>query len=305
MTTPQQSNKGQWAKWIGVGVAALLVALLFRGCDKWGQTTQVPEPVPVTVNKVAEATKAMLLTGANVNGKFTLNGVVPSDAIKAQIDAELKKTFGDGNYVNNLTVAADVKPAGWLARLSGLFDWFKLPGSEVTFNGDVITLSGTAGSLRDKLQAFVGDTAKVEGLDVAAAAQIATGSALDALNALPTDASGDDVLKAMSLQIINFASGSTQIPAENQAVLSKAAQFLKAQSTFKFEIAGHADNVGASDANLALSNKRAEAVRAFLVKNGVASANITAQGYGDTMPVSDNTTETGRLKNRRIEYKAQ
>ena len=305
MTAQQQSNNGQWAKWVGVGVAALLVALLFRGCDKWGQTTQMPEPAPVTVNKVAQASKAMMLTGANVNGKFTLNGVVPSDAIKAQIDAELKKTFGDGNYINNLTVAADVKPANWLAKLSGLFDWFKLPGSEVTFNGDTITLSGTAASLKDKLQAFVGDTTKVEGLNIAEAAQMATGNALDALNKLKPDASGDDVLKAMSLQIINFASGSTEIPAENQAALSKAAEFLKAQSAFKFEIGGHADNVGKSDANLALSDKRAQAVRAFLVKNGVAAANITAKGYGDTTPVADNTTETGRLKNRRIEYKAQ
>jgi outer membrane protein OmpA-like peptidoglycan-associated protein len=123
------------------------------------------------------------------------------------------------------------------------------------------------------------------------------------LTNLPADAAGKDILEAMSLQIINFPSGSTAIPASNQAVLKKAAELLKDKKDFKFEIGGHADNVGKPETNLALSGKRAEAVRAFLINNGVAAAMLTAKGYGDTLPIADNTTETGRLKNRRIEYK--
>ena len=300
--------QGQWAKWLGAGVAALLVALLFRGCDDWSKTVEAPQPAPVTINKTEVpvapvGARAMMLTGANVNGQFTLNGEVPTDAIKAQIDAELKKVFGEGNYVNNLTVAADVKPAGWLAKLTGLFDFFKLPGAEVTFNGDAVTLSGTANSLKDKLQAFLGTDYKISNLDVAATAQTATQNSMEALTNLPADAAGKDILEAMSLQIINFSSGSTAIPASNQAVLKKAAELLKDKKDFKFEIGGHADNVGKPETNLALSGKRAEAVRAFLINNGVAAAMLTAKGYGDTLPIADNTTETGRLKNRRIEYK--
>ncbi|WP_308428984.1 OmpA family protein [Formosimonas limnophila] len=308
MSSNNTHKQGQWAKWTGAAVAALLVALLFRGCNDWGQTVQAPKIDPAVVNKidapaVPVANKLMQLAGFNNNGKFTLNGTVPTDAIKAQIDAELKKTFGDGNYVNNLAVAADVKPAGWLAKLAGLFDFFKVSGAEVTFNGDAVTLSGTTGSLSEKLQTFLGDSIKVSALDIANASKAATGNALDTLNALKPDASGKEILDALNLQIINFASGSAVIPAENQAVLKKAATLLKDKKDFTFEIGGHADNVGNEAANLTLSEKRAAAVRDFLVKNGVADTMLTAKGYGSSIPVADNATEAGRFKNRRIEYR--
>jgi outer membrane protein OmpA-like peptidoglycan-associated protein len=106
----------------------------------------------------------------------------------------------------------------------------------------------------------------------------------------------------MNMQIINFASGSAQIPAINQTVLKKAAVLLKGK-TDVFEIAGHADNIGNEANNLTLSETRAKAVRAFLVKQQVPANNITAKGYGSAVPVASNDTETGRLKNRRIEYK--
>ena len=301
-------KQGQWAKWTGAAVAALLVAQLFRGSNDWGQTVQTPKVDPAVANKidapaVPMANKLMQLAGFNNNGKFTLNGTVPSDAIKVQIDVELKKTFGENNYINNLTVAADVKPAGWLTKLSGLFDLFKVSGAEVTFNGETLSLSGTAGSLSEKLQAFLGDGFKVSTLDIANASKAATGNALDTLNALKPDASGKEILDALNLQIINFASGSAVIPAENQAVLKKAATLLKDKKDFTFEIGGHADNVGNEAANLTLSERRAAAVRDFLIKNGVANTMLTAKGYGSNIPVADNTTEAGRFKNRRIEYR--
>ncbi len=310
-TAAPHSGSSSISKWVGAGVAALLVALLFRGCGVWDKTVETPKAVAPAASaalaKSAEqavATKPIQLMGVNKNGKFELSGIVPSEDIKASIDAELKKVFGEGNYINNLTVSADVKPSAWTSKITGMFDLFKLPGAEMNVDGDTMTLSGTAASLKDKLQNYFGDTMKVNALDIAEAAKTATGSAMDALNALKADASGQQVLDALSLQIINFASGSTAIPADNQAVLKKAAEFLKAKQDFKFEIGGHADNKGNAAGNLSLSDKRAAAVRNFLIANGVPVAMMTAKGYGDTMPVADNTTESGRLKNRRIAYKA-
>ena len=301
-------EQGQWAKWTGVGVSALLVYLLFTHHGDLAKTTEAPKVEPAVINKIEApeipiATKSMQLSGNQRNGVFTLNGSVPSDAIKAQIDAELLKTFGQGNYVNNLIVAADVKPASWLGKLTGLFDLFKLSGSEVTFNGDTVTLSGNAVTLTDQLQALLGDTATIAALDTASAAKTATGSALGALNALKSDASSREILDALNLQIINFASGSAAIPAENQAVLKKAAELLKNKNDLSFEIGGHADNVGPAEANRALSEKRANAVKALLIKNGVPATMLTAKGYGSDIHVADNSTEAGRFKNRRIEYR--
>lgn len=66
-------------------------------------------------------------------------------------------------------------------------------------------------------------------------------------------------------------------------------------------IKGHTDSVGAEDYNQTLSEKRADRVRTFLVSEGVAPTRITAIGYGESMPVTANSTDSGRAQNRRVE----
>ena len=69
----------------------------------------------------------------------------------------------------------------------------------------------------------------------------------------------------------------------------------------RYEISGHTDNVGKDADNLKLSQERAEAVKAYLVKKGIKASRIVAKGYGATRPVAENTTPEGRQKNRRTE----
>jgi len=64
---------------------------------------------------------------------------------------------------------------------------------------------------------------------------------------------------------------------------------------------GYTDNIGDPQANLALSKERAEAVMAEIVKLGIDSSRLEAEGYGDQFPVADNATEEGRQKNRRVD----
>jgi outer membrane protein OmpA-like peptidoglycan-associated protein len=70
------------------------------------------------------------------------------------------------------------------------------------------------------------------------------------------------------------------------------------------EVSGHTDNTGTAQGNAKLSENRARAVRALLVKSGVPSAMLTAKGFGSEKPIADNTTEEGRFRNRRIEFTA-
>lgn len=65
---------------------------------------------------------------------------------------------------------------------------------------------------------------------------------------------------------------------------------------------GHSDSVGTDEANLTMSQKRADAVAARLTQLGVAADSLIAKGYGQSRPVADNSTEEGRAKNRRIEF---
>lgn len=100
---------------------------------------------------------------------------------------------------------------------------------------------------------------------------------------------------------INFATGKATIEPDSFTTLDAAAAALKATKDVRIEVAGHTDNAGTADANLRLSQQRAEAVAAALVERGVAAGRLAAKGYGQTVPVADNRTEEGRARNRRVE----
>ena len=100
---------------------------------------------------------------------------------------------------------------------------------------------------------------------------------------------------------VNFDTGKATITPDSAKTLDDGAAILKAAGTFPVEVAGHTDNVGTPEANLKLSQERAQAVVAALVQRGIPAARLTAKGYGQTAPVADNRTEEGRAKNRRVE----
>lgn len=70
------------------------------------------------------------------------------------------------------------------------------------------------------------------------------------------------------------------------------------------EVAGHTDSVGNNDYNQVLSEKRAEAVKAYLVEHGIAANRISVVGYGEAQPRDTNDTIEGRRRNRRVEIAA-
>ena len=100
---------------------------------------------------------------------------------------------------------------------------------------------------------------------------------------------------------INFETGKSTINPDSAQTLDTAAAALKAAADLRVEVGGHTDNVGTPEANLKLSQERAQAVMAALVTRGIAAARLTAKGYGQTAPIADNRTEEGRGKNRRVE----
>jgi outer membrane protein OmpA-like peptidoglycan-associated protein len=100
---------------------------------------------------------------------------------------------------------------------------------------------------------------------------------------------------------VNFDTGKSTIKPDSAQTLDDAAAALKLAADLKIEVAGHTDNVGTPDANLKLSQERAQSVMAALVERGVPAARLTAKGYGQTTPIADNRTEDGRAKNRRVE----
>jgi len=112
------------------------------------------------------------------------------------------------------------------------------------------------------------------------------------------DADGCPVATTLHL---NFVTGSNKIDAEGTAKIAEFANFMKASPIYKAVITGHTDSVGAKAANQKLSVKRANQVKAMLVKQGVAAKRVIAKGKGATAPVATNATKEGRAENRRVE----
>lgn len=108
--------------------------------------------------------------------------------------------------------------------------------------------------------------------------------------------------EAISMELkVQFDSGKAVVKDEFKAEIEKAAAIMKQYPTAHMEIQGHTDSSGRAAANNALSQQRADAVRAVLVNEmGVKGDNITAKGYGSSQPVANNKTAEGRAQNRRV-----
>ncbi|MCY3878705.1 MAG: OmpA family protein [Rhodobacteraceae bacterium] len=102
---------------------------------------------------------------------------------------------------------------------------------------------------------------------------------------------------------LSFNPGSTMFNATSIPVLESISEILKKCLHAPIEIAGHTDSQGRESMNLDLSNRRARAVIVELQDFGVSARNLVARGYGESQPIADNSTEDGREKNRRIEFR--
>jgi outer membrane protein OmpA-like peptidoglycan-associated protein len=98
-----------------------------------------------------------------------------------------------------------------------------------------------------------------------------------------------------------FATGKAELRAGATSGFDRFADALKNQPGHRITIEGHTDSVGGEESNIALSQRRADAVKNYLVRRGVPADSITTTGKGEAFPVAGNETSAGRQKNRRVE----
>lgn len=100
---------------------------------------------------------------------------------------------------------------------------------------------------------------------------------------------------------ILFDTGKATLKTETVSVFVDIIKILSEYPTAKFTVEGHTDSVGSAKTNQALSEKRANSVRDFLIKEGIGADRLTAIGYGEDKPIATNNTRAGRAQNRRTE----
>jgi outer membrane protein OmpA-like peptidoglycan-associated protein len=121
---------------------------------------------------------------------------------------------------------------------------------------------------------------------------------LEPIDFIPLEANSTVVLKN-----ILFERATPNVLPISFPSLIKLSNTIKRRSDVVIQVEGHTDNVGDSQALLDLSLSRANAIREFLIQNGVPHAQVRAKGFGATRPITKNRTEAERSKNRRVEIR--
>jgi OmpA-OmpF porin, OOP family len=308
----------------------LIPLILLIGWCALRKPAEAPLPAAETAPPAASAPASVAqinptLVLNNDGGKIFYTGTVSDEVSKTSIIDAIKAAFGDVAS-GEIGVDKAAKGANWLAVLAQLLPELKsISGSKLSFDGDDITLDGTLpqsdiDGLLAKLKSVFGDKFNIKSIAQALTAaapepaaapatpmddvakNAAAAAKMDELKATG-NISGTDLVQALNLAVINFASGSAKISPSSMDILKKAAETLKAAADgTKVEIGGHTDNAGNPQSNMKLSEARANSVMATLVKLGVNAAILTARGYGDTKPLQPNDTPEGKAKNRRMEF---
>ena len=263
---------------------------------------------PTTPAPAATPTRFSL---SNDNGAVRASGVVRDQDAKTSMTDALNAVFGADKVKSDIGVDKNATAAPWLGAFRAALDAIKGGNVDAIFQGDKVNVGGAAmtDSARDKviaaLKGVLGADVTVGALSdkTAAAVAIANDRATTELASLRSGFGVKDLLFALNDSAVNFASDSAEVPESMAPFLKTAAADLKQlKAGHVLEIAGYTDNTGDAALNLALSQKRAEAVREAFIKYGADPDMLVAKGYGDADPIASNDTPEGRLKNRRIEY---
>lgn len=237
------------------------------------------------------------------DGRVTLSGRIPDARTRDAVDSFARTLFGKASVAPAMRIDASLPP-GWPVRVLAAVEALDaVAAGSVTVSPDAIRIEGTSGA-RDASDRVARTLAGRLGGDARIGISIRYDAGLDPLNSQPgPEVCARDLNALLAAQKITFEPGKAVIAPEAKATLDRIAGVMKRCSDYPMEVAGHTDSQGREEMNLALSQTRAEAVVQALMDRRILTGNLTARGYGETVPVADNGTEAGRESNRRIEFR--
>lgn len=222
-----------------------------------------------------------------------VSGVVPDEASRQAILSKLRDVYGHERVVDQLGVANIDAPPNWADYVQKLVtpDLKNIHRGELKITGNTVQLSGEVDSnaARDRIGAALAGSLNP------------TYIVKNRLQAQEQpQAKINDIL---ANKVVEFELGSAVLTPVGRAVLDEVIPVLLALDTkTKVQVVGHTDASGSQPANLALSQIRANAVRAYLVEHKLPPASVFTVGLGSDKSLFSNDTPEGRAKNRRIEF---
>lgn len=240
--------------------------------------------------------------------RVVLSGAVPSEDTRADLMAVAAQAFGDAETVDDMHVAGGAASplfSGMARRAVRAVAELNTGEARIIDHQIVVIGDGGQAGVHDVQTSFATIPAPfrtrlaltIDGLDV-------DHPELQGLNLNSGDAETCERAfdRLMERNFITFAEGSAAITPASRGVLNALASVALRCDRFSIEVAGHTDNTGDRAANMDLSRRRADAVAAYLVGQGVVRPRVSAHGYGPDRPRSSNATEAGQAANRRIEF---
>ncbi|STZ56272.1 Outer membrane protein ArfA [Moraxella lacunata] len=302
---------------IGLVIFAGLAWLLLRGCQ------EKPAPVATPVTPPAETVPASgavaglapatlnFATDETGQGIYSCRGEAGSEGVFANIRTALSGVFGVADDTCRLSVSSGVSdtfPAS--EHLIDIFNLMKgVPNASVSISDKTIRFNAANADditkLIDGTKVLVPADFVVEAepqLDINSVVTDSINTAKNAIAGLTDTSTADDLVRALNLQIINFANDSSEIPEQNKEILGLAATKLAKLPDARLTITGHTDSNASHEYNKTLSEQRAKAVHDYLVSKGVPDERLETFGASFDHPVATNATEQGRFQNRRIEF---
>ena len=230
-----------------------------------------------------------------------LSGYQPDEAFGVANAEQISASLGTGQPVTNALAIGAGAPRGLAAAASVAIQTAsrlingkaQITGTDLMVTGEALS-DQAASEIRTRVEnalppGFIGKH------DISVR-KVETATALD------PDQCQQALVDSLAGNSIRFETAKDIIHEDSYALLDRLSFLVKRCPTVTIEVGGHTDSDGSDDYNQDLSEDRANAVRFYLVHNGVFVGRLKAVGYGETKPIADNATEEGKARNRRIEF---
>jgi OOP family OmpA-OmpF porin len=245
---------------------------------------------------------AEFMATLSADGAVQLRGRLTDGTLRDAVSSFAAARFGAADVYMATRLDPDL-PEGWPVRvLAGLQALSELNEGRVTVRADTVEVTGVT-ALAGARAAITRTLSVGLGQGQAFTVEVRYDEALDPQAALPTPQECVTALNGiLQKQKIAFAPGSAEIESAARDTMDALADQMRKCPDIAMEIGGHTDSQGRDSSNLALSQARAEAVLLGLQGRRVLVGSLTAVGYGETRPLADNDSPSGRETNRRIEF---